>query len=124
MEDRIQINGVWYKREEPKREPAEWPVEEMVCSCRTYIFETTEFCFQASRSYKDNSDTLYSDMDIEFTDKRVKPWKEEYWDNPNWFRGILDNNPDSLKEALKELGGNGVEQLQAFLGYLKDKGWL
>jgi hypothetical protein len=40
---------------------------------------------------------------------------------------VLDNNPESLsveEETIENLGPNGLGQLQAFLGYLKDKGWL
>jgi len=128
MEDRIQINGVWYKREEPKIETPKYEINDLnVTKHLSYSFESTDFCFEAIRLYKDEGETFFNSIDIEFTDKRVKPWKVDYWDNPNWFRGILDNNPESLnveEETIENLGPNGLGQLQAFLGYLKDKGWL
>ena len=128
MEDRIQINGVWYKREEPKIETPEYEISDVnVTKSMSYIYESTDFCFEAIRLYKSGGKAFFDSIDIEFTDKRVKPWKVDYWDNPNWFRGILDNNPESLnveEETIENLGPNGLGQLQAFLGYLKDKGWL
>jgi hypothetical protein len=128
MEDRVQINGVWYKREDPKIETPEYEITDRnVTKHLSYIFESTDFCFEAIRLYKDEGETFFDSIDIEFTDKRVKPWKTDFWDNPNWFKGILDNDPEALNDedgTIKDLGSNGLGQLKAFLAYLKDKKWL
>ena len=126
MEDRIQINGVWYKREE-----SETPKYEItdcnITSSKSYTYESTDFCFEAIKLSKDEGEVFFDTVDIEFTDKRVKPWKTELWDNPNWFKGILDNDPEALNDdegTIESLGPNGLGQLKAFLTYLKDKKWL
>jgi hypothetical protein len=128
MEDRIQINGVWYKREDPKIETPEYEINDLnVTKHLSYIFESTDFCFEAIRLYKDEGETFFNSIDIEFTDKRFIPWKTEYWDNPNWFKGILDNDPEALNDeegTIESLGPNGLGQLQGFLAYLRDKKWL
>ena len=128
MEDRIQINGVWYKREDPKIETPEYEINDLnVTKHLSYSFESTDFCFEAIRLYKDEGETFFNSIDIEFTDKRFIPWKTEYWDNPNWFKGILDNDPEALNDeegTIESLGPNGLGQLQGFLAYLRDKKWL
>ena len=128
MEDRIQINGVWYKREEPKIETPKYEINDLnVTKHLSYSFESTDFCFEAIRLYKDEGETFFDSIDIEFTDKRVKPWKTDFWDNPSWFKGILDNDPEALNDedgTIKDLGSSGLGQLQGFLAYLKDKKWL
>jgi len=128
MEDRIQINGVWYKREEPKIETPKYEINDLnVTKHLSYSFESTDFCFEAIRLYKDEGETFFNSIDIEFTDKRFVPWKTELWDNPNWFKGILDNDPEALNDdegTIESLGPNGLGQLKAFLIYLKDKKWL
>ena len=126
MEDRIQVNGVWYKREKPETPKYEIN-DQYVTKSMSYTYESTDFCFEAIRIYKGGGEVFFDSIDIEFTDKRVKPWKVDYWDNPHWFRGILDNNPESLneeEETIENLGPNGLGQLQGFLAYLKDKEWL
>ncbi len=128
MENRIQINGVWYKREEPKIETPKYEINDLnVTKHLSYSFESTDFCFEAIRLYTDGGKAFFDSIDIEFTDKRVKPWKTELWDNPNWFKGVLDNDPEALNDdegTIESLGPNGLGQLKAFLAYLRDKKWL
>lgn len=117
-QDRIQVNGVWYVREDQAQEPIELDPTEF----EGVVVENKDFCFEATRIRKDGGG-FYDDIDIEFIDKRVKPWKEEHWDSNSWMKGILDNNPDSFKE-LPDIGSEGIRFLQAFLQHLKDEEWL
>jgi len=121
MEDRILINGVWYVREtEPKTETKEIEVIDFIGS----ICETDDYVWKASRLYKDDGETFYEGFDIEFTDKTTLPWKEEHWDNMNWFKGVLEDNPESIKDAIRSMDDEGIKDFKLFLNKLKDKGWL
>ena len=120
--DRIQINGFWYVREDTiSKEPIELdPVHS-----ESYTVENSDFCFEATRLFKDNG-TPYDGIDIECTDKRFdnrKDWKVDHWDNNTWMIGILEDDPDSWKE-LPDMGNSNILYLQAFLQYLRDKFWL
>jgi hypothetical protein len=41
----------------------------------------------------------------------------------NWFKGILENNPDSMKDAVESMCSDGIKDFKLFLNKLKDKGW-
>jgi len=117
-QDRIQIDGVWYVRETAALAPIELDPTEF----EGIVVEDDKFCFEATRIRRDSGE-FYDDIDMKFTDKRVKPCKEEYWDSNAWMKGILNNNPDSHK-GLPDIGSEGIRFLQAFLQFLKDKEWL
>jgi hypothetical protein len=120
MDDRILINGVWYVRETQPEETKEIVLTESIAS----LYETDDYVWKAIRFYKDDGETLYDGFDVDFTDKRIKPWKEEQWDNMNWFKGILENNPDSMKDAVESMCSDGIKDFKLFLKKLKEKGWL
>jgi len=120
MEDRILINGVWYVREtEPETETKEIKTIDFIGT----LYETEDYAWKASKIYKDDGETLYDGIDIEFTDKRTKPWKEDHWDNMNWFKGVLEDNPDSMKDVIKSMSYQGIKDFKLFLNKLKEKGW-
>jgi hypothetical protein len=131
IEDRIQINGVWYIREDAINDSLDHLEDEemdLAFSEECHL-ETEKYCFTASRLRKGNSDEFYPDIDIEFTDKRSgdsDTWKKEYWDNNNWFKGILEGNPESVESLNKEtdLCSQGKRQFKAFLNRLIEEGWL
>jgi len=131
MENRIEINGVWYVREDAITDPLDHlEAEEMELTfSEECCYETDKYCFVASRMRKDGGDEFYPDITIEFTDKRSgnrDTWKEEYWDNNNWFRGILYGNSDSIESLDEEtnLCPQGKRQLKGFLNRLVEEGWL
>ena len=117
MQDRIQIDGVWYVREQ---EPE---VQLNITRFKGMVTESDKYCFEANRIQKTEWPPEYYDgVDIEFTDKRSKPWKTDNWDNNAWMEGILDNNPEPLK--LLDLCPQGIAELKAFLKVLKEEEWL
>ena len=85
MEDRIQINGVWYIREDLQQDIEE-DVELDTTDFEGCAYENRDYCWEATRIQRTGGD-FYEDIDIKFTDKRNKPWVEDHWDNNNWFRG-------------------------------------
>ena len=84
--DRIQIDGVWYVREgQPQSKPLEPHQLTNTLNC---IYETSNYCFEAIMIFRDDCETLYPDVSIEFTDKRnadYDDWKKDSSDNPIWM---------------------------------------
>lgn len=131
MENRIEINGVWYVREDAINDTLDYIEDEEMdlifseeCS-----YETDKYCFAASRVRRDGGDEFYPDIDIEFTDKRSgdrDTWKKEYWDNNNWFKGILEGKAESIVSLDEEtdICPQGKRQLKEFLKRLVEEGWL
>jgi len=131
MENRIEINGVWYVREDATPETIyHLEAEEMnLIFSEECSYETDKYCFVASRMRRDGGDEFYPDIDIEFTDKRSgdrDTWKEEYWDNNNWFKGILEGKAESTVSLDEEtdICPQGKRQLKGFLNRLVEEGWL
>lgn len=131
MESRIEINGVWYVREDAITDSLDLLEAEEIdlIFSEECTYETDKYCFVASRIRKDESEEFYEDIYVEFTDKRSgnkDTWKEEYWDNNNWFKGILENNPESINSFNKDIDlcKEGKKQFKAFLHMLKKEGWL
>ncbi len=131
MENRIEINGVWYVREDAITDSLDHlEAEEMdLIFSEECCYENEKYCFVASRVKKDEGDEFYPGLSITFTDKRTgdrDTWKEEYWDNGNWFKGILEGNIESIASLDEEIGLclQGKRQLKGFLNRLVEEGWL
>ncbi len=124
MEDRIQINGVWYKREEDSIEETEstfWDVTDYIGK----VAESKLYVFKAERIYIDGINSGSHSVSIEFTDKRVPgDWKTEVWDNDTWMRGVLNNSPDSLEDLRESVCEQGEKEFKEFLRILQEEGWL
>jgi len=120
MENRIKIGDVWYVREEQ-------PIEEIEMGITAFdgrVFETDLYCFEAHRTLKDDGVPYDDSCYIELSDKRVEPWKVEHLDNPKWFIGVLENNPESMGEAHELLCERGILEFRAFVRDLIRVGWL
>jgi wyosine [tRNA(Phe)-imidazoG37] synthetase (radical SAM superfamily) len=117
--DRIEINGVWYVKEALVKDT--FDIEHEVTFFEGCVFETDKHCFEASTLSKGE------DLSIEVTYKKgERPnWTTDYWDNTEFFKGILKQNPDSLK-SLRECiyDDTEIKYLTNFLQLLKDKGWI
>lgn len=122
--ERIQINGEWYVKEilpEPDK-----PVELDFAHTESLIYETTKYCFEVSRIYRDDDITFYDGVNIEFTDKRYprEEWKIEYWDNDSFLIGVYENDESCIEDALEIMDQEGVETLQQIVKQLIEKEWL
>jgi hypothetical protein len=114
MEDRIQINGTWYVKEQPDAVAPERQIE--VFAYRCLVYEDQRFCFRAIIDIADSGGMLDS---IEVTDKRVKPWKEETWDSLDFFRGCLGRCSYVLS-SLKGDSGFSDDDVENFIAFLKE----
>jgi hypothetical protein len=133
MEDRIQINGVWYVKADSY---VDKPIptisvslfdEDGIIYNQNCMFETADFIFRAVVLIDGDGELKYKNsLYIEFIDKRPEPWKEEHWDNPTWLNGVILNNTDSIKvlEELK-MSPSAIATFRDFLIYLRDeKEWI
>ena len=129
MEERIQVNGVWYVREINPTPEIEIKNKEVIFSMER-IWESNDWCFIAYVIMLDGAETLddhYPDPYIKITDKRPadkKDWIEDDVDNPNFMFGVLEGNPESIDDALDMFDTIGLEEFKAFLRYLIKVGWL
>ena len=127
MSDRIQINGVWYVREDSTKPTVKLNPKDVVytVSCE---WETENWAFKATRIAREDDITdLYPDPIIDITDKRpdeIEDWIKHDCDNPRWFLGVLNNDPESMPDADDIFDSEGLAEFKAFLGYLIEKGWL
>jgi len=131
MEKRIQINAVWYIREDAINDSLDHLEDEELdlSFSEECCYETDKYCFVAQRVKINGGDEFYSDINIEFTDERsrnIDNWKKEYWDNNDWLKGILEDNPESIKSLNEEtdLCSQGKRQFKRFLDQLVIEGWL
>lgn len=132
MEDRIQINGIWYRRETDVLTEEETVNLEPAFS-RTIVVENSNLCLEASVHCADNDFTV-SDPNyimLEVTDKRVVPYVTSYWDNDTWLRGIVDRDPESLKafdkneeDEMEPLATEDRNFAIAFIDYLWEIQWI
>jgi hypothetical protein len=123
--DRIEINGVWYVKEEYVKEdkPTKLDLTEKdVTFSKSCVYETNDYCWEANLLSKDNGKEFYSNLEIEFTDIKIDT--TEYWDNPFWLNHILDGDQMAIKEAKKYMSDKGLEDFTAFLKFLKKENWL
>ena len=126
MEDRIQINGVWYVKEQPDPKPEPHSVE--VAHYQSIVYEDSDYCFTARMLINpETQQPKYTiiGMDIEVVDKtKGKDWTTEYWDSEFFLRGCYERNPESIEVLKESLNDTGVENFIAFLQHTVDNGWL
>jgi hypothetical protein len=125
MENRIQINGTWYVKEDsisqlgtmaPKFDAA------LATHFEGYVYETDEYCWEATRIYKDGDMGFYEGIDIEFTNKSTK--EVEYWDNESWFKNVFDNRQEAVELACESMNDDGIATFKLFIHFLMCQGWL
>ena len=130
MENRIQINGVWYVMEDQTPTTAlSYEIDEdKLTYSESCVYENEKYCFEATRIFQEyDSGKFYGDvLDIEFTDKRGGKgnWITEQWDNIIWCNFVLERNHDSIEAVRESMCHEGVETFISFLKILKNKGWL
>jgi len=122
--ERIQINGEWYIKETPPEVVEQ--IELDPTHCDVLIYETTKYCFEVNRIYRDDDITFYSGINIQFTDKRYprEKWKNEYWDNNSFYIGVYENDESCIEDALESMDQEGITTLQQIVKQLIEKEWL
>ena len=131
MEDRIEVNGVWYIKEDVAASKFEKvTISELEPGIRYdgFVFESNLYAFDCTRIY-DEDGNLYKDGNvcIKFTDKSVVNAIKEYqehWDNVDWMNGIIENEVEAIEEAMESLCPQGFVELKEVLSVLRVAAWL
>jgi homospermidine synthase len=126
-QDRIQINGVWYVRDDKVKDNYnEIPkdiieeIDDQTWKYKGVFYEGNLMVLDTSIS--DDSDLI---MSIKYIDKTVEPWAEDSFDNDNWLRGVLENNPESIPDFEDAFETHEKRLLfKAYLLKLKNMGYL
>jgi len=113
MQDRIEINGVWYVREQPKKE-----IEVLYFEGAETTTDNWEW--KATRLQKEDG-SFYKDISIKVVNLKTKAVDE--WDNAEWYISLLQNHNGAINHALEVMSMYDLEQFKVFLQTLKDKGW-
>ena len=87
------------------------------------VFENEKYCIEATILAKQDGGIIKGEVDVEFTDKRISPWKVERWDNPLWMLAVHEGQKESIKE-IEHLDLPGIRCVRGFIGKLIQKGWL
>ena len=69
--DRVEINGVWYVREDLQPTQPEDSIELDPVHTETLTFETNECVFEVDRMYRDDDETFYDGLTVKFTDSSL-----------------------------------------------------
>ena len=131
MEDRIEVNGVWYIKEDVAASKFEKvTISELEPGIRYdgFVFESNLYAFDCTRIY-DEDGNLYKDGNvcIKFTDKSVVNAIKEYqehWDNVDWMNGIIENEVEAIEEAMESLCSQGFVELKEVLSVLRVAAWI
>ncbi len=123
MKNRIEIDGVWYTRED-NTTPEVIPQLEPSISYEGLVFESDLYCFEITRLRDDEGNFYDKQCDIQFTDKKLDIDNSEHWDNTEWMVEFLNNDPEAIEEALKSLCSQGIEEFRVVLKELAEKGWI
>ena len=126
MKNRIEIDGVWYTRED-NTTPEVKPRLEPSIAFEGLVFESDLYCFEATRLRDDDGEFYDKECSIKFTDKSIIhdiDKFQEYWDNAEWMIGILNNDPEAIEEALESLCSQGIEEFRVVVKELAEKGWI
>jgi hypothetical protein len=130
MKDRIEINGIWYVKEDKQHTLVIDEIDDgNVTDSLDCIWETHEYCFIATVLLRDIAEELtdfYRSPFFKITDKRTggkKDWVEHDVDNTNWLLEVLEGDSDSMESAYEMFDENGIKQLRTFISYIIKKGW-
>ena len=119
-EDRIQINGTWYVKEEeqPQTEPQD------LIYIQQCLLELDDCMFEVSRIYSDYNNEIFlkNSVDIKYTNKLTK--ESDYWDNVTWIKGLFKGEKEALDEISDILNKSEIAQLKVFIGTLIENNWL
>ncbi|MDA9981229.1 hypothetical protein N9H39_00510 [Gammaproteobacteria bacterium] len=123
MKNRIEIDGVWYTRED-NTTPEVKPRLEPSIAFEGLVFESDLYCFEATRLRDDDGEFYDKECSIKFTDKKIDIDNSEYWDNAEWMIGFLNNDPEAIAEAEEALCPQGMEEFRVVVQELAGNGWI
>ena len=134
MEDRIQVNGVWYVKETTKavsESVSMTTIDEFdVTRSLARVWENDDWVFEAKILLAPDGTELedtWGDCWLTITEKvghTNASWVEHSIDNPTWMLGVYEGDPLSMREANKMMTSDGIRLFRGFLSLLIKNGWL
>jgi hypothetical protein len=129
MEDRIQVNGIWYVKETTKAVSNSVEIKNIdefdVTRSLSRIWENDDWVFEAKILLTPDGTELEDTWGvcwITITDKDTN--EEHSIDNPTWMLGVYEGDPLSMREANKMMTPEGIGLYRGFLSLLIKNGWL
>lgn len=129
-QNRIQIDGVWYVREDKSSLIAQNEIDEIsVIEFKGVVYETSRYTFEANvlGKNRNNGEELQfynDDCSIKFTDKTSGDEREDYWDNDDWMLQVAKGHQEALDELKEDLDELGIRQFIWICNDLIEKGYL
>lgn len=134
MEDRIQVNGVWYVKETTKAISDSVEIEDIdefdVTRSLSRVWENDDYAFEAKILLAPDGTELedtWGDCWLTITEKvgdTNDTWVEHSIDNPTWMLGVYEGDPLSMREADKMMTPRGIRLFRGFLSLLIKNSWL
>ena len=134
MEDRIQVNGVWYVKETTKAVSDSIEIENIdefdVTRSLSRVWENDDYAFEAKILLAPDGTELedtWGDCWLTITEKigdTNDAWVEHSIDNPTWMLGVYEGDSLSMREANKMMTPEGIRLFRGFLSLLIKNGWL
>jgi hypothetical protein len=116
MEERIEVNGIWYVKEEALQE------ELFISEFDGIVYENDLFSLEVTR-LKDQDGIPTENILMEYTSK-AHPHIKECWDNVDWMIGVYRNSPTSVRQLYPLMGEDRIRQIQSIIGTLVGKEWI
>ena len=116
MEERIEVNGVWYVKEKTLQK------ELFISEFDGICYENDLFSIEVTR-LKDTDGIPTENVLMEYTSK-TQPYIKECWDNVDWMIGVYRNSPTSVKQLYPLMNEDKIKQVQSIIGTLVEKEWI
>jgi hypothetical protein len=115
--EKIEIGGKWYKLVPIEKEEQEEELEDLTFY---YVCETPNILFRFSVLLDDNGDIWGDTQSLTI---KKEGFGDNYWDSPDYLRGILLGEKD---EELEDEGftKKEIKQLKFLLESVRNKGWM
>lgn len=96
MEDRIQINGVWYIREDSLKPESKKDFDFEITETRELRIESENYTLVGSVLFEDERFIMPA-LKIEFTGGKEHGRESEFWDNESFLFGLATGNHESME---------------------------
>jgi len=123
MKDRLNIDGVWYIKEEPSKKQEVIKVDESLLF-HGLTNESDKVCFELTVLFDEDGDMLKNmDPSLEVTFKKGerRDWVVDYWDNEDYLLKILNGQVDG--EVLELMGKLELSMIKELVNKAVKLGW-
>lgn len=128
MENRIEINGVWYVKEDTTEKEIDFPgIPEEPTFFQGVVWEYGKYCFEVHRLTDENGDVSGDDCFIEYTikDGFRDEWETDSIDNIPFMMGLFNRDEDSLEAAREEeFSEDLIDNLRSVIAELIKLNWI